>query len=298
MMESSSSLVEETAAVSRSVLTEAQGLAAAWKLGPLAPNPLQRQGAYLSDRAGSSTEFLDQRPFARGDDIRHINWQAYGRTEQVIVNLYQQESAPLLDIILDCTPSMHFDLEKWKHAWTVWTFFSALAIDAGARVRNFLVRGDACLEATWNQPQSTLPILFNQEDVSSLKGLLKSPLSGRSFRVFISDLLIEVGSEDILRALSRNAGGLAILAPFTDVEAAPDWTGNIQFKDVEGAASISHLCDNAFSKRYQKRYQAHFSAWQEAVERRSGALCRMDVATPFAHSIAKLFVRSGLVLPR
>ena len=282
----------------RSVLAEAQGLAAAWKLGPLAPNPLQRQGAYLSDRAGSSTEFLDQRPFARGDDIRHINWQAYGRTEQVMVNLYQQESAPLLDIIFDCTQSMAIEQEKWKHAWTSWAFFSALAVDAGARVRNFLIRGEACVETPWNEPGAGWARLSEFEQGAALNGLGKTPFSGRSFRLLISDLLIDGGTEHLLDALSRQSGGFAVLAPFTQSEANPDWVGNLEFKDSEGEARVSHLCDRAFVKRYQQRYQAHFSAWQESIERRAGVLCRMDTQVPYSQSIAKGLARTGLILPR
>ena len=254
-------------------------------------------GSYMTNRIGSSTEFLDQRPFARGDDTRHINWQAFARTEQVMVNLFQQESAPVLDVVLDCSPSMYFTEKKWECAWKLWAFFVSLFADSGARVRGFIVLGE-----TWREvPVDTPEIGFSSiSETSSLvpRGAVKVPFTQNAFRVFISDLLFEEFSNELPLHLAKGAGGYTVLAPFSVDESNPSWLGNIEFRDVEGGPPATHLCDSAFVQRYVDRYNAHFAACTESIQRHGGSLFRLNCEEKFSKEISLTLARSGLVVRR
>ncbi|MCP3861186.1 MAG: DUF58 domain-containing protein, partial [Phycisphaeraceae bacterium] len=65
-----------------------------------------RLGERLGRGAGSSLEFMDFRNYVPGDDLRHVDWQAYARTGQLTVRLFREETAPSLDVIADTTRSM------------------------------------------------------------------------------------------------------------------------------------------------------------------------------------------------
>ena len=66
------------------------------------------QGARKSAAKGSSAEFSDFREYMQGDDIRRIDWNAYGRTERLFVKEYVEERESNISILLDTSASMDF----------------------------------------------------------------------------------------------------------------------------------------------------------------------------------------------
>ena len=65
-----------------------------------------RIGERLGSGTGSSLEFQDYRSYADGDDLRHVDWAAYARSEVLAVRLYREEVAPRVDLVLDTSRSM------------------------------------------------------------------------------------------------------------------------------------------------------------------------------------------------
>ena len=63
-------------------------------------------GERLGSGTGSSLEFQEYRPYTPGDDLRHVDWAAYARSETLAVRLYRQEVAPRIDLVLDVSKSM------------------------------------------------------------------------------------------------------------------------------------------------------------------------------------------------
>ena len=49
-------------------------------------------GSHRSPQRGSSVEFADHRSYCQGDDIRHIDWKLYARTDKHYVKQYEAES--------------------------------------------------------------------------------------------------------------------------------------------------------------------------------------------------------------
>src|SRR5690606_21179470 len=49
-------------------------------------------GAHRSPYQGFSVEFAQHRPYAAGDDLRHLDWKVYGRSDKLYPKQYQQET--------------------------------------------------------------------------------------------------------------------------------------------------------------------------------------------------------------
>src|SRR5216117_2331507 len=73
-----------------------------------------RLGERLGAGTGSSLEFQDYRQYAPGDDLRHVDWAAYARSEILTVRLYREEVAPRIDIVVDTSLSMTVTWGKAK----------------------------------------------------------------------------------------------------------------------------------------------------------------------------------------
>jgi uncharacterized protein (DUF58 family) len=63
-------------------------------------------GIHRSPDFGFSQEFAEYRPYARGDDLRHVDWNLYARTERCYLKRYQGETNSQLTILLDASNSM------------------------------------------------------------------------------------------------------------------------------------------------------------------------------------------------
>src|SRR5580698_9782717 len=63
-------------------------------------------GRHLSRQRGGSSEFVDYREYAPGEDLRRIDWKVLGRTGRPYVRLYQDETNLLCTMLLDSSRSM------------------------------------------------------------------------------------------------------------------------------------------------------------------------------------------------
>src|SRR5262249_48159129 len=93
----------------RPYLAEGERAAARYALGVPRQAPLGQAGATVGQRAGTSLEFKDHRAYEPGDDLRHIDWSAYARTDQLSVKLFREEVTPHLDIVVDASRSMNLE---------------------------------------------------------------------------------------------------------------------------------------------------------------------------------------------
>lgn len=69
-------------------------------------------GNRKSTQKGSSIEFSDFREYMPGDDIRRIDWNAYGRLDRLYVKQYMEEKEAVVSILIDTSASMEYGARK------------------------------------------------------------------------------------------------------------------------------------------------------------------------------------------
>jgi uncharacterized protein (DUF58 family) len=65
-------------------------------------------GLHRSPDFGFSQEFAEYRAYSPGDDLRHVDWNVFARTERAYLKRYRGETNTLLTILLDASSSMRF----------------------------------------------------------------------------------------------------------------------------------------------------------------------------------------------
>ena len=65
-------------------------------------------GLHRSPDFGFSQEFAEYRAYTPGDDVRHIDWNVFARTERAYLKRYRGETNTQLLILLDTSASMSF----------------------------------------------------------------------------------------------------------------------------------------------------------------------------------------------
>lgn len=65
-------------------------------------------GLHRSPFLGYSTEFASYRQYIQGDNLKHVDWKVWGRTDELYVKQFEDDTNLRGHIFLDASGSMHF----------------------------------------------------------------------------------------------------------------------------------------------------------------------------------------------
>jgi uncharacterized protein (DUF58 family) len=68
-------------------------------------------GLHKSPYHGFSVEFAQHREYSFGDDIKHVDWKVFGRTDRYYIKQYEEETNLGATMLLDCSESMLYRSE-------------------------------------------------------------------------------------------------------------------------------------------------------------------------------------------
>ncbi len=69
-------------------------------------------GAHKSPLKGQSVEFADRREYVKGDNLRHLDWKVFGRTERYYIRQFEEETSLRVNVIIDASGSMNYSGSK------------------------------------------------------------------------------------------------------------------------------------------------------------------------------------------
>jgi len=239
-------------------------------------------GLHKSPFKGQSVEFLQHRPYVRGDDLRRVDWKVWARQDRLSVKEFEEETSLRLTLAVDGSASMDYTGDgrrpsKYDHAATLAASLAWLALShgdgAGVAVFDDAVRAtvpartrgsqlaEICstLEASRNAGESDFPRVLRR---------LADTLPRRGLVVLISDFL---GDRDGilrgLRLLERRGHDLAVLHVMDDDELEFPFEGPTRF---EGLELPEHLACNPRALR--AGYLEALTAFLADVRRRAAAV--------------------------
>ncbi|MCG8650890.1 MAG: DUF58 domain-containing protein [Pirellulales bacterium] len=66
-------------------------------------------GLHRSPHKGVSVEFKQHRQYVAGDEIRHLDWRVFGKTDRFYIREYEEETNLRCTLLLDCSGSMGYE---------------------------------------------------------------------------------------------------------------------------------------------------------------------------------------------
>ncbi|MBX7103148.1 MAG: DUF58 domain-containing protein [Gemmataceae bacterium] len=94
-------------------------------------------GAHRSPRHGFAVEFAQHREYVPGDDVKHLDWKVFGRTERYYLKQYELETDLTAWLVLDTSASLKYqsgEISKYDYASTLVATLAHLAVRQGDRV--------------------------------------------------------------------------------------------------------------------------------------------------------------------
>ncbi|MDG2084103.1 MAG: DUF58 domain-containing protein [Planctomycetota bacterium] len=170
-------------------------------------------GLHRSPFHGSSVEFAEHREYVPGDDIRHIDWKVFGRSDRFYIKQFEEETNLRVQLVMDASESMNYGsgaMTKLEYARTLAAALAYLILgqqDAvGALVFDDKIRADAPISQSRSHLQDLVSVLSQESgkdttDIGEVLGRVSDRLKRRCLIVLMTDLFDE--PEGILHGLRR-----------------------------------------------------------------------------------------------
>jgi uncharacterized protein (DUF58 family) len=211
-------------------------------------------GMHKSPFFGHSVEFVQHREYVPGDDIRHLDWKVWSKTDRFYIKQYEEETNLRSTVVVDVSESMHYGrgaLNKYAYACTV-----------GACLAYLLLRQqDAVGLITFDdQVRQTVPSRSQQNHIDAIvQGLhiskpqaktdlekilrrVAETVGCRGMIILISDLLAD--REPLFRGLemlSHRRHDVLVFHILDDDELNFPFAGTTRFEGMEELPQL--LCD-------------------------------------------------------
>ena len=260
-------------------------------------------GLHKSPDRGFSVEFNDYRHYYPGDDMRHVDWRLYARSDKLYVKQYEDETNVRCVILLDSSASMSYGTGSFTKLQYGVTLASALAyfimrqrdavglIVFDEEIREFIP--PKCRQMHLMRILRSLARVENGAGTDVVKPLtdLAMSLNRKSFVILITDMLDD--EERVIRTLQnlRAMGHDVIAFQIMDhAELDFPFTEATEFIDMENSESFI-----TSPVAIRKSYLQHVNEFLEFCRRKcqgSGVdYCLMDTAQPLDQALSAYMLR-------
>jgi uncharacterized protein (DUF58 family) len=211
-------------------------------------------GMHKSPVFGHSIEFVQHREYSIGDDIRHLDWKVWSKTDRYYIKQYEAETNLRCNVVLDVSESMHYGrgaLNKYEYACT------AAACLAFLLLRQQDAAGLITFDSTVRQivpartQQNHIDALCNamhtskpreKTDILSILRRVTESMPARGMVVVLSDFLVD--REPLIKGLEmlcQRRHDILVFHILDDDEITFPFNGTTRF---EGMEELPHLlCD-------------------------------------------------------
>jgi uncharacterized protein (DUF58 family) len=221
-------------------------------------------GMHRSPYRGYSVEFAEHREYSQGDDLRHLDWKVFGRTNKHYIKQYEEETNLVCNFVVDCSESMAYRsdpdaLSKHEYATAIAASLAYLLLQQQDSVGIGLF--DESISRyikPSNSPAQWKTIVKELDNATGPKKTsirhvlddLAERAHRRSLIIIISDMFDD--PEDILAGLKHlryRRNEVIIFNVFDPAELHFPFKGTTLFKGLEGFSDV--LADpNALRRRY------------------------------------------------
>ncbi|MDO9513848.1 MAG: DUF58 domain-containing protein [Elusimicrobiota bacterium] len=231
-------------------------------------------GSHSSPFRGCSSEFSSFRPYAQGDDTRHLDWKVYARCERFYVRQFEQETNMRSCLILDRSESMNFAsgaMSKYDYARIIASTLAYLITKRGDSMAFSAVstgvdeyfppsRSAGNLVSVLNAIASIEP--SGGTAVASAMDLLGAKIKRKTLIILISDMLTDSdGIIKSIRTFIKQKHNFMVLHVTDPAERELPSGGKFTFVDSETRERVT-----INSLRSAASYRRQFSDFVSGIE--------------------------------
>ena len=264
------------------------------------------QGLHRSPYHGISSQFSEYKVYVEGDDLRHLDWKLYARSDRYYIRKYEGETNMKCHILLDLSLSMNFNHAGWSKADYACTLAATLAYFIYGQRDSFglLTFDDDILEylpakvkrGHFNHFLAALEHKGKSEQSGISKALKQASdlIRRRGMVVIISDFMMDIHEMEEYLGYLRAVGHEVIMFQVLDpLEIHMDKQEAALFEDMESGKRM-FVNPSVIREEYQARLKEHNDAVENICERQGIHYQLLGTATPLNIALAEfLRIREG-----
>ncbi len=211
-------------------------------------------GLHRSPYFGQSIEFVQHREYAPGDDVRHIDWKVWSKTDQFFVKQYEEDTNLRTTLLVDLSESMQFGsgaMTKYEYGCTIAAALSYLLLrqqDAvGLVAFDDSIRAQVPHRSKHTHLNSILAALDAEspEKKTDIYDILQQTAESQARRgmiVLVSDLFVpREGLFKGLNLLRYRGHDVLLFHVLDDAELDFNYAGTTRFEGLEEMGQL--VCD-------------------------------------------------------
>lgn len=263
------------------------------------------KGERRSKRKGSSVEFADHRNYTAGDDLRHLDWNVYGRLDKLFLKLFLEEEDLHVSVLIDSSLSMDFGTPtKLHYAKQVAASLAFVGLVNHDRVRldAFTSGLDEGLSGLRGRSQMWRVVQYldklEASGGSNLAAAAKTFAlrhTGKGIVIVVSDFMDKHGYEEALRYLMARNLDIYIVQVLAQEELEPELVGDLRLVDIEDDDIAEVSMSPALLRRYKENLDRFVGGLKEWCTRRGIAAIFTSNQNPFDRLILEYLRQRGLV---
>jgi uncharacterized protein (DUF58 family) len=263
------------------------------------------KGERKSKRRGSSVEFADHRNYSVGDDLRHIDWNVYGRLEKLFLKLFLEEEDLHFYIMLDTSLSMDFgDPTKLHYGKQVAAALAFIGLVNHDRVvlEPFTTDLDRGMPSVRGRSQMWRVVQYLDQlqatgasDLTAAARSFAVKHAGKGVVVVVSDFLDKRGYQDPLRYLLARNMDIYVIHVLSREEVEPELVGDLRLVDAEDDDIAEITVSAPLLKRYKDNLNAFVGGLKDWCTRRGITYIFTTNQNPFDKLILNYLRERGLV---
>lgn len=258
------------------------------------------KGTHRSSKTGTSLDFSDFREYHPGDDLRHIDWNVFARTDKPFIKQFLDEQEMRVHILLDATKSMSTD-GKWDFARQLSIGLGHIALKSGDTVsfstwsngQNYFFRKKGALyRASFSKYISQIPEPLSEGNFADQ--LLKHTPKALTVLFIITDGLEQLENwERLFRRLPSVCKDIRILTVHSPMEELPEYEGDVRFVDVENGSVIDVSMNQKIVKDYKEKKLKHETELMALARKYGIQILRTEVSEGAMDSFTKKMRHAG-----
>jgi len=263
------------------------------------------KGERKSKRRGSSVEFAEHRNYTSGDDLRHIDWNVYGRLDKLFLKLFLEEEDLHVYTLLDTSLSMDFGeptkLRYGKQVAAALAFIGLVNHDRvlvdtfSAQLTQGLhgIRGRSQMWRVVQYLEQLQPTGTSNLTASAREFAIRH--AGKGVVVVISDFLDKQGYQEALRYLLARNMDIYVVQVLSQEEVTPELVGDLRLVDVEDGEAAEITISAPLLKRYKDTLNAFVGGLKDWCTSRGITYIFTTNQFPFDKLILNYLRQRGLV---
>ena len=237
-----------------------------------------RTGGHRSPFHGYSTEFRQHRPYRTGDDLKHLDWKLFARSDRLYTRQFRETTNLSVLIALDTSASMNYPahgVSKFRYGQIAAAALAYLVSEQGHAVGLMTMEDGRLSYVPARGGRVHLRSLIARIDRLSIGGEWDGPqviargaqlLQRRGVVVVASDFYdAEAETRRALRRVAQRGHDVAMLHLLSPDELTLPFSGHVEIEDLESGEQ--QLLDVASAREH---YQVAIDAFLDRC--RAGAL--------------------------